>query len=34
VTVQRYFPVPAGAAEAELARIADRYPVFERQPLP
>lgn len=34
VTVQRYFPVPAGAAEAELARIADRYPVFELQPLP
>jgi deazaflavin-dependent oxidoreductase (nitroreductase family) len=32
-TVQRYFPVPAGAAEAELARIADRYPVFELQPL-
>lgn len=28
-TVQRYFPVPAGAPPAELARIAARYPVFE-----
>ena len=32
-TVQRYFPVPAGAAAAELAGVAGRYPVFELQPL-
>lgn len=29
LTVQRYFPVPAGSPPAELARVADRYPVFE-----
>jgi deazaflavin-dependent oxidoreductase (nitroreductase family) len=29
LTVQRYFPVPAGSAVAEFAAIADRYPVFE-----
>jgi deazaflavin-dependent oxidoreductase (nitroreductase family) len=28
-TVQRYFPVPRGAAEAAFAPIANRYPVFE-----
>lgn len=29
LTVQRYFPVPRGAAESEFVAIADRYPVFE-----
>ena len=29
LTVQRYFPVPAGSPPAALAPIADRYPVFE-----
>jgi deazaflavin-dependent oxidoreductase (nitroreductase family) len=29
LTVQRYFPVPAGAPATEFARVADRYPVFE-----
>jgi deazaflavin-dependent oxidoreductase (nitroreductase family) len=28
-TVQRYFPVPAGAAPEAFALIASRYPVFE-----
>jgi hypothetical protein len=32
LTVQRYFPVKAGAAPGELARFADRYPVFELRP--
>ena len=32
LTVQRYFPVKAGAAPVELARFADRYPVFELRP--
>ncbi len=29
LTVQRYFPVPAGAPVAQFAPIAERYPVFE-----
>ena len=29
LTVQRYFPVKAGAPLAEFARVAARYPVFE-----
>jgi deazaflavin-dependent oxidoreductase (nitroreductase family) len=29
LTVQRYFPVRAGADPATFAEIADRYPVFE-----
>ena len=29
VTVQRYFPVRAGAVAAEFVPIVDRYPVFE-----
>jgi deazaflavin-dependent oxidoreductase (nitroreductase family) len=29
LTVQRYFPVPAGSPPAEFARVAYRYPVFE-----
>ncbi|MGH7418805.1 MAG: nitroreductase/quinone reductase family protein [Candidatus Rokuibacteriota bacterium] len=29
LTVQRYFPVPAGSGPAAFAEIADRYPVFE-----
>jgi deazaflavin-dependent oxidoreductase (nitroreductase family) len=29
LTVQRYFPVKAGAPAAEFARVAGRYPVFE-----
>lgn len=29
LTVQRYFPVPAGSAPAAFAEIAGRYPVFE-----
>ena len=29
LTVQRYFPVPAGSPPTEFARVADRYPVFE-----
>jgi deazaflavin-dependent oxidoreductase (nitroreductase family) len=28
-TVQRYFPVPAGAAADRFEPLADRYPVFE-----
>lgn len=28
-TVQRYFPVPAGSGPEALAKLADRYPVFE-----
>jgi deazaflavin-dependent oxidoreductase (nitroreductase family) len=28
-TVQRYFPVPAGAPAAAFAGLVDRYPVFE-----
>jgi deazaflavin-dependent oxidoreductase (nitroreductase family) len=31
-TVQRYFPVRAGSAPAELAPHAGRYPVFELEP--
>jgi hypothetical protein len=29
MTVQRYFPVPAGSAPEAFAGIAARYPVFE-----
>jgi len=29
MAVQRYFPVKAGAAEAEFRPLADRYPAFE-----
>jgi deazaflavin-dependent oxidoreductase (nitroreductase family) len=29
LTVQRYFPVPAGSPASALVPIADRYPVFE-----
>jgi len=29
LTVQRYFPVRAGADPAAFAEIADRYPFFE-----
>ena len=32
LTVQRYFPVPAGAPAADFAPIAGRYPVFELIP--
>ncbi len=32
LTVQRYFPVPAGSAPAVFAEVADRYPVFELLP--
>jgi deazaflavin-dependent oxidoreductase (nitroreductase family) len=32
LTVQRYFPVRAGAPAAELAGLAARYPVFELRP--
>jgi deazaflavin-dependent oxidoreductase (nitroreductase family) len=29
LTVQRYFPVPAGSDPARFRAVADRYPVFE-----
>lgn len=29
LTVQRYFPIPAGSPPTEFAGVADRYPVFE-----
>jgi hypothetical protein len=29
LTVQRYFPVPAGSPVADFESIAQRYPVFE-----
>jgi deazaflavin-dependent oxidoreductase (nitroreductase family) len=29
LTVQRYFPVPAGSAPSAFAELASRYPVFE-----
>jgi deazaflavin-dependent oxidoreductase (nitroreductase family) len=29
LTVQRYFPFPAGSPPTAFARVADRYPVFE-----
>jgi deazaflavin-dependent oxidoreductase (nitroreductase family) len=29
LTVQRYFPVPAGSPPAAFTELADRYPVFE-----
>jgi deazaflavin-dependent oxidoreductase (nitroreductase family) len=29
LTVQRYFPVPAGSGSGSFVEIADRYPVFE-----
>ena len=32
VTVQRYFPVPAGSPAEALAPLAPRYPVFELIP--
>ena len=32
LTVQRYFPVKAGAPPAEFVPIAGRYPVFELRP--
>jgi deazaflavin-dependent oxidoreductase (nitroreductase family) len=32
LTVQRYFPVKAGASPSEFARVAARYPVFELEP--
>lgn len=32
MTVQRYFPVPAGSAPAAFAPYAGRYPVFELGP--
>ena len=32
VTVQRYFPVPAGSPAEDLAPLAPRYPVFELIP--
>jgi deazaflavin-dependent oxidoreductase (nitroreductase family) len=32
LTVQRYFPVPAGSPIADFAPIAQRYPVFELLP--
>jgi deazaflavin-dependent oxidoreductase (nitroreductase family) len=32
LTVQRYFPVPAGAPPAAFAAVAGRYPVFELIP--
>ena len=33
LTVQRYFPVPAGSAAEDFAPFAPRYPVFELMPL-
>src|SRR5439155_22793920 len=33
VTLQRYFPVPAGAPAEALAPFAPRYPVFELIPV-
>lgn len=32
LTVQRYFPVRAGASPEAFAEVADRYPVFELRP--
>ena len=32
LTVQRYFPVPAGSPAEDLAPFAARYPVFELLP--
>jgi deazaflavin-dependent oxidoreductase (nitroreductase family) len=32
LTVQRYFPVPAGATPQAFAQVAGRYPVFELRP--
>ena len=32
LTVQRYFPVPAGSSANEFAAVAGRYPVFELTP--
>ena len=32
LTVQRYFPVPAGSPAAAFAGLVDRYPVFELLP--
>jgi deazaflavin-dependent oxidoreductase (nitroreductase family) len=33
-TVQRYFPVRAESSAGQLARVADRYPVFEATAVP
>ncbi len=32
LTVQRYFPIPAGSPATDFAPIAERYPVFELLP--
>src|SRR5271170_2176807 len=32
LTVQRYFPIPAGSPLTDFERIAERYPVFELLP--
>jgi len=32
LTVQRYFPVPAGSGAAAFLELAERYPVFELMP--
>jgi deazaflavin-dependent oxidoreductase (nitroreductase family) len=32
LTVQRYFPVPAGSTPAAFTEVVDRYPVFELLP--
>lgn len=32
LTVQRYFPIPAGSALSDFEQIAERYPVFELLP--
>jgi deazaflavin-dependent oxidoreductase (nitroreductase family) len=33
LTVQGYFPVPAGSEPAAFAKVAERYPVFELRPV-
>jgi deazaflavin-dependent oxidoreductase (nitroreductase family) len=33
LTVQRYFPVPAGSEPGDFAKVAERYPVFELRPV-
>ena len=34
LTVQRYFPVPAGSPETAFQPLVDRYPAFELEPKP
>jgi len=33
LTVQRYFPIPAGSPVTDFEPIAERYPVFELLPV-